>query len=218
MPLGPLKIGSHRRTKSHVDSPSTMSPVIVVNDTAAHQPTSILKTSSHSNSTTPTGHSQQAPSVMSDMTGSTSSASGFFRPSRALSATFSRSDTVDSRWSIGDDDSTRSPLSTPATSQSSLGAHCPLPESDGTGTKFPFFVLTLSSTSTLQFIALPTAMRAGITAAVTRAWKKGIKSSGGVEYAPELMSWHQRKGCDGGVWELVLKDSCWNPKSEDKVS
>jgi hypothetical protein len=101
---------------------------------------------------------------------------------------------------------------------SSLGNHCPLPETGPGGGKFPFFAMTLSSTSTLQFIALPTQHRPTVLDAINRAWKRGIKSTSAVDYAPELMDFHKRKGCDGGVWEVTMKDSCWNPRSEDKVS
>jgi len=129
---------------------------------------------------------------------------------------YSRSETTDSRWSMADDEP--STPSTPATSLSSLGNHCPLPESGPGGVNFPFFAMTISSTSTLQFIALPVQHRPIVLDAINRAWKRGIKSSGSVDYAPELMQWHKRKGCDGGVWEVTMKDSCWNPRSEDKVS
>jgi hypothetical protein len=107
--------------------------------------------------------------------------------------------------------------STPATSVSSLGAQCPLPASSATE-RFPFFVLALSSTSTLSFLALPTAMRPGVVEALNRAWKKGISKMGEVAYREELMKKHKEKGCDGAVWEVTLKGDAWNPSSQDKVS
>lgn len=61
-------------------------------------------------------------------------------------------------------------------------------------------------------------MRPLVLDAINRAWKRGIKSTNSVEYAPELMQWHKKKGCDGGVWEVTMKDNCWMPKSEDKVA
>lgn len=85
------------------------------------------------------------------------------------------------------------------------------------GTDFPFFSLTLSSTSTLSFIGLPVALRPVVIEAVRKAWKRGIKNLDQVDYQPDLMRFHKSRGCDGGVWEIVLKDNCWIPKSEDKV-
>lgn len=61
-------------------------------------------------------------------------------------------------------------------------------------------------------------MRPLVLDAINRAWKRGIKSTNSVEYAPELMQWHKKKGCDGGVWEVTMKDNCWMPRSEDKVA
>jgi hypothetical protein len=78
--------------------------------------------------------------------------------------------------------------------------------------------MTLSSTSTLSFIALPVSMRPAVLDAVTRAWRRGVSKTGQVEYAPELMKKHKEKGCDGGVWEVTLKGDCWVPGSADKVS
>lgn len=85
--------------------------------------------------------------------------------------------------------------------------------------KFPFCMVTLSSTSTLQFIILPTHMRVAIIEAIRMAWPRGIAKSGTVDYAPELMQKHKDKGCpDGAVWEVHLKGECWVPRSEERVA
>lgn len=94
---------------------------------------------------------------------------------------------------------------------------CPLPESSELD-RFPYFSVTLSSTSTLSFIALPVHLRPKILDAINRAWKPGIKSTNSVEYTPELMQWHKKRGCDGGVWEVTMKENCWMPRSKDKVA
>ena len=39
-----------------------------------------------------------------------------------------------------------------------------------------------------------------------------------VKYRKELMDKHKQKGCEGGVWEVTMKDNCWMPSSQDKVS
>jgi hypothetical protein len=77
--------------------------------------------------------------------------------------------------------------------------------------------MTLSSTSTLSFIALPTHMRTSVLGAVQQAWKAGIGKTGQVEYAPELMKKHKEKGCDGGVWEVTMKGDAWSPSSSERV-
>lgn len=61
-------------------------------------------------------------------------------------------------------------------------------------------------------------MRPAVLDAVTRAWRRGVSRVGQVEYAPELMRKHRDKGCDGAVWEVVLKGECWVPRSEERVS
>lgn len=201
----PLQILSHRRNKSSANTPDSQSapasPVIVVSE-GSTPVQSILRQPS-------------APSVAdSDMTGSSTSASAFGRTSlRTNGLSFGRTDTSDSRWSVDDRDS----ASTPSTSVSSFGAMCPLPESDGVKL-IPFFSMTVSSTSTLSFIGLPTRFRPLVLDTIRRAWKRGIKNSGPVEYQADLMKFHKSKGCDGGVWEVTMKDSCWMPRSEDKVS
>ncbi|TXT08803.1 hypothetical protein VHUM_02931 [Vanrija humicola] len=201
----PLQILSHRRHKSSNNTPDShsapQSPSIVVSD----------------NSTPVQGILRQpsAPSVAdSDLTGSSTSASAFGRASlRTNGHSFGRTETVDSRWSVDDRDSS----STPSTSVSSFGGMCPLPESDGEKL-IPFFSMTVSSTSTLSFIGLPTRFRPLVLDTIRRAWKRGVKNSGPVEYQADLMKYHKSKGCDGGVWEVTMKDSCWMPRSEDKVS
>ncbi|CAK9782126.1 hypothetical protein CC85DRAFT_285844 [Cutaneotrichosporon oleaginosum] len=210
MPLA-LKLGGHKRTKSSapdtptsngsstpngVHVPSDMngdaprSPRIVVTE----QPPSILKA--------------HTPSVSSD-----SSASMFTKKRMSLSdmrgLSIGRTETTDSRWSADERES-----SSPSSSGSGM---CPLPESSQKA-PFPFFSMTLSGTATLSFIALPVHLRPAVIAGVRKAWKHGIRSMDSVEYAPELMEFHKRKGCDGGVWELTLKGDAWNPRSEDKVS
>lgn len=225
MPLA-LKIGGHRRAKSssQPDPPSRngsqhsngsgvstpSSPMIVVTE----QPTSILR-----------GHT---PSLASEMSGSTSSGSAFHRnprqrlsigdmPDKLSSLSFGngmpRSDTVDSRWSIGDEPLSPGPsnsagispiLSPTSSSNTSMTGMCPLPESTASH-RFPFFTMTISHGATLSFIALPSAYRPAVIEGVQRAWKHGIKSMDSVDYAPELMKFHKSKGCDGGVWELTLK-------------
>ena len=157
----------------------------------------------------PTSHSSQ--SSQADMTGSSTSGSAYVTK-KMNSLAFDRTDTISSTIDSDDEDV----ASTPATSVSSFSAQCPLPPSSATQ-KFPFFVLTLSSTSTLSFMALPVDMRPMVLDAVNRAWKKGIQKTGNVDYAPELMKRHQDKGCDGGVWEVTLKGTCWMPTSQEKV-
>ena len=88
----------------------------------------------------------------SDMTGSSTSGSAYVTK-KMNNLAFDRTDTIASTIDSDDDDDE---ASTPATSVSSLTAQCPLPTSSATQ-KFPFFVMTLSSTSTLTFIALPVA-------------------------------------------------------------
>ncbi|EIW72911.1 hypothetical protein TREMEDRAFT_15744, partial [Tremella mesenterica DSM 1558] len=126
-----------------------------------------------------------------------------------------RTETIDSRSSM-DEDNGNNTSSTPATSVSSLGS-CPLPSSSA-GQKFPFFVMTLSATSTLSFLALPLSMRPLVLDSIHKAWKKGILKNQQVEYQPELMKRHKDKGCEGGVWEVTMKDNAWLPKTEDKVA
>ena len=80
-------------------------------------------------------------------------------------------------------------------------------------------MVSLSSTSTLQFIVLPVHMRVAILEAIRRAWPRGVVKSGQVDYAPELMQKHRDKGCpDGAVWEVTMKGECWVPRSEERVA
>jgi hypothetical protein len=154
------------------------SPRIVVTE----QPPSILKT--------------QSPSLSSDSTGSFAKKRMSLGDMRALS--IGRTETTDSRWSADERDS--------ASNSSASADMCPLPESSQRA-PFPFFSMTLSGTATLSFIALPVHLRPAVVRGVQAAWKAGIRSMDSVEYQPELMEFHRRKGCDGGVWELTMKVS-----------
>jgi len=111
---------------------------------------------------------------------------------------------------------------TPATSTTSLDAlnTCPLPQS-APGARFPFFTMTLSSLGTLSFISMPVSMRPAVLEAVNQAWKKGagIGKITEIDYAPEAVRRAREEGrCDGGVWEVGLKDTPWAPASADRVS
>ncbi|ORX35441.1 hypothetical protein BD324DRAFT_582319 [Kockovaella imperatae] len=176
----------------------------------SQQPSSILRKGPTTQSSILT-----TSSIDTSGAGSSSSTSGSAYVTKKMnSLAFDRTDTISS--TIESDEEDDGGASTPATSVSSFAAQCPLPASSASQ-KFPFFVLTLSSTSTLSFIALPLAMRPIVLDAVQRAWKKGIQRSGNVDYAPELMKKHKDKGCEGGVWEVTLKGSCWMPTSQEKV-
>lgn len=198
----PLPKFGHRRVKSSYDQPPTPPVLVVPHDDTP--PQSILKSPSLS----PTATTDTRRSLRHD-----SSALSV----DSLSRDFQRFDTKDSAWSVDEPPSPRTRSSTPGTSISSTAGMCPLPESTEQN-RFPFFSMTLSSTSTLSFIALPVTMRPLVLDAINRAWKRGIKSTNSVEYAPELMQWHKKKGCDGGVWEVTMKENCWMPRSEDKVA
>ena len=187
--------------------------------------------SSASGSATPSNSSSQPPASIlkknhphanrhsSDYTTSSASGSAFLSKRLSTGLSFDRTETIESTRSSfdgdGDDDDTSGV--TPGTSVSSFGNSCPLPPSSASQ-KFPFFVMTLSSTSTLSFMALPLAMRPIVLDAVNRAWRRGVSKTGQIEYQPELMKRHKEKGCEGGVWEVTLKDNCWLPKTEDKVA
>ncbi|WVF70858.1 hypothetical protein IAT40_005652 [Kwoniella sp. CBS 6097] len=150
---------------------------------------------------------------------------------RMSSLAFDRTDTIESMSSLDDNrrgstdfghNSSSSP-STPGTSVSSFNAHCPLPTNTSSfgssvDSKFPFFMMTLSSVSTLSFIALPTSMRTIVFEAINRAWKRGVSKMTEVDYQPELMKRHKDKGCDGGVWEVTMKGEAWMPTSSEQVS
>ncbi|WVQ97217.1 hypothetical protein IAU59_004327 [Kwoniella sp. CBS 9459] len=147
---------------------------------------------------------------------------------RMSSLAFDRSETIESTSSLDDarQSSTDYPRSssspsTPGTSVSSFNAHCPLPtDSSGSSVdaKFPFFMMTLSSVSTLSFIALPISMRTIVFEAINRAWKRGVSKMTSVDYQPELMKRHKDKGSDGGVWEVTMKGEAWMPTSSEQVS
>ncbi|KAK1927741.1 hypothetical protein DB88DRAFT_479083 [Papiliotrema laurentii] len=189
--------GSTRVVHPH-HPPHRDSTTSVLSDSSSAAPSSILK----------------RPTVDSSETSSTTSSAYITkRFSNALG--FDRTETFSS-LPESDDEENPAP-STPATSVSSFGNQCPLPAS-GPAQKFPFFTMTLSSTSTLSFIALPLALRPIVLDAVQRAWKRGVSKTGQVDYAPELMKKHKEKGCEGGVWEVTLKGDCWIPSSSDKVS
>jgi hypothetical protein len=81
--------------------------------------------------------------------------------------------------------------------------------------------MTLSSLGTLSFIAMPVDMRPSVLEAVNQAWKsgKGISKINEIDYAPEAVRRAREEGkCDGGVWEVGLKDTPWAPSSADRVS
>lgn len=202
---------------SHHRSPSTSKPDFpppqrATTNQSSHssissQPSSILRKTER--------HDSLAPSTASgSQYTQSSSGSTAYVTKRMSGLNFDRSETIDSVFS--DDDAAQS-SSTPGTSVSSLGAQCPLPSS-GNGQKFPYFMMTLSSVSTLSFIALPVVMRPIVLDAINRAWRKGIQKTAQVDYLPELMRVHKEKGCDGGVWEVTMKDNAWMPESKDKVS
>jgi len=152
-------------------------------------------------------------------TSGSDSASGSAYLTKRMSglSTFDRTDTISSTQDSDDERESFSSRSTPGTSVSSLSQQCPLPSSSAKN-KFPFFVMTLSSTSTVSFLALPLAMRPAVLDAINRAWPKGISKLAQVDYRKDLMDKHKEKGCDGGVWEVTMKDNCWMPASQDKVS
>ncbi|WRT65884.1 uncharacterized protein IL334_002835 [Kwoniella shivajii] len=107
--------------------------------------------------------------------------------------------------------------STPGTSVSSFNTHCPLP-SNSNDQKFPFFMVTLSSMSTLSFIALPIPFRNIVIDVINNTWKRGISKIQEVDYQPELMRKHKERGCDSGVWEITMKGEAWMPTNSEQVS
>jgi hypothetical protein len=79
--------------------------------------------------------------------------------------------------------------------------------------------MTLSSSGTLSFIAMPVSMRPGALEAINQAWKRGISKITEIDYAPEAVRKAREEGrCDGGVWEVTMKETPWLPVSADKVS
>jgi len=64
-------------------------------------------------------------------------------------------------------------------------------------------------------------MRPSVLEAINQAWKsgKGISKIHEIDYAPEAVKRAREEGkCDGGVWEVGLKDTPWAPSSADRVS
>lgn len=64
-------------------------------------------------------------------------------------------------------------------------------------------------------------MRPSVLEAVNKAWKRGsgISRIMEIDYAPEAVKKAREEGrCDGGVWEVTMKDMPWSPTSHDKVS
>ena len=231
MPLHLTHIGHHRSSSRSEDkppppsfvpssprSPSTaksipgrgperVNTISSISSDTSSQPASILRKPTHQTSTS------------SDVTGSSTSASAYMsKKMNNLNLAFDRTDTISSlQESDDEDDGGNGGGSTPATSVSSFGNQCPLPVSS-TSQKFPFFVMSLSHTSSLSFMALPLAMRPEVLDAIQGAWKKGISKTQQVDYQPELMKRHKDKGCEGGVWEVTMKGEAWVPSSSEKVS
>jgi len=172
-------------------------------------PSSILKKSTHSTT----------PSRSNTLDSRTSTIDSL---SQNLSQSHISSDSnSNSRHYRTNSSSTGSKL-TPATSVTSLDATttCPLPQS-APGARFPFFTMTLSSLGTLSFIAMPVSMRSSVLEAINQAWKRGggISKINEIDYAPEAVRRAREEGrCDGGVWEVGLKDTPWSPASADRVS
>ncbi|WVW80366.1 hypothetical protein I302_102346 [Kwoniella bestiolae CBS 10118] len=212
-------------------SPTPLSPKF----TAADIPRPVQHR--HSSSTSGTGTLQgilkntstnpTSPSISgSEYTSTSGTGSAFFgmggMHKRMSSLAFDRTDTIESLSpSVYDEDgdaptSGSNGGSTPGTSVSSFNTHCPLP-SEGTK-EFPFFMMTLSSVSTLSFIALPFHLRPVVIDVLNSTWKRGISKIQEVDYQQELMRKHREKGCDTGVWEVTLKGEAWMPTSSEQVS
>ncbi|WWC68461.1 uncharacterized protein I206_102389 [Kwoniella pini CBS 10737] len=148
------------------------------------------------------------------------------------SLTFDRTDTIESINDFNENEINRissnpnsnSNHSTPATSVSSFNhnnnQNCPLYDNtyDEITNKFPFFMMTISSISTLSFIALPLNLRNIVIETINNCWKKGINKIQEIDYQPELMKKHKEKGCDSGVWEITMKGQAWMPTSSEQVS
>lgn len=215
----------------HVPSTSVPPPSVphrqsTQSSTSSTNPPSILRRpdpSVHSDPSSP-ATSDYGQTAHTTTTGGTGTGSGSIsslsqRMSKGLSV--NRSETTDSRTSTTS--SNHHSSSTPPTSLSTDSLpdqNCPLPRSEA-GARFPFFTMTLSSTGTLSFIALPVVMRPGVIDAVNRAWKKGsgISKITEIDYAPEAVRRAREEGrCDGGVWEVMMKDMPWSPTSADRVS
>ncbi|WWC87971.1 uncharacterized protein L201_002873 [Kwoniella dendrophila CBS 6074] len=214
---------------SRSKSPLTLTPTSTIDG--------ISRPSQHRNTSSTSGlqsilKNPTSPSSTSSTSDGNSQSSGMFSGihKRMSSLAFDRTDTIDSMsntnsYSNFDDQHSQSPSSTPGTSVSSFNQlHCPLPGSEDDGSeesyknKFPFFMMSISSTSTLSFIALPISLRTKVIDSINDSWKKGISSIKEVEYQPELMKKHREKGCNSGVWEVNLKSQAWMPTSSDQVS
>ena len=216
----------------HRTDPSTVHPQPTVpvphrqstqSSTSSSNPPSILRRPApiHSDPTSPTTSDN---GERSHTTGSASISSLSQRMSKGFSVT--RTDTTDSHDTTSSSVHHRSNSNSGSTPLTSLSAdslpdqNCPLPRS-APGARFPFFSMTLSSTGTLSFIAMPVSMRPGVIDAVNRAWKKGagISKITEIDYAPEAVKKAREEGsCDGGVWELTMKEMPWSPTSADRVS
>jgi hypothetical protein len=173
----------------------------------SNPPSSILKKSTHSSTPSRSNTQDSRTSTIDSL-------------SQGLSLSHISSDTS-SNHNRTSSSGTGSKL-TPATSVTSLDAlnTCPLPQS-APGARFPFFTMTLSSLGTLSFIAMPVSMRPSVLEAINQAWKKGggISKIMEIDYAPEAVRRAREEGrCDGGVWEVGLKDTPWAPASADRVS
>jgi len=216
MPLHFPHVGhqNHRRHDAETKDNDSYIP------TSPESSRSNLSPQRHATVSSTTSSESAPPSILKKSSTSASdstSASGYLSKRKSGLTTFDGTDTISSTHDSDDEREGSSSVSTPATSVSSLNNQCPLPASSA-GQKFPFFVMTLSSTSTLSFIALPVTMRPVVLNAIRHAWRKGVSKMDQVEYLKELMEKHKENGCDGGVWEVTMKDNCWMPNSQDKVS
>jgi hypothetical protein len=208
----------NHQSRSHSSSESTAQSSGVSQESA---PPSILRKTSDSADSTAIKHV--------DTTNSTWSSSSFSPSPGLLKRLSTLSSTGESASGSRDSDGRQSQDMTPDTSVSSLESHvradcspavqmlmtwkqCSLPTSS------PFLLLTLSSTSTLQFLLLPVAVRPHIIAAVQKAWPKGIEKSGEVSYDSEMSRKARERGVDGGIWELQTRGMCWAPGSGEKVA
>lgn len=235
MPVHLPHLGGHHRKPSQEQPEGYVASSTSTRATRFHLPEhphrqgSSTSGSSASTSLAPSLSPQNPTSILRKNTGQSSStaesevssSSGSAFVNRRMSTlSIDRTDTIDSAGYSTDDDRGSTSVTSPGTSVSSLGHECPLPPSSE-GHRFPFFVMTLSSTSTLSFIALPLKMRPMVISAINRAWHKGISKSAEVEYLPEWIKKKKEensKVCEGGVWEVTMKDSCWNPSGHDRVA
>ncbi len=222
MPLHFPHVGHSHGNRRHDPASNEKDSYIQTSPNAERVPiaperTATVSSTGSSSETAPPSILKKASTSTSGSGESNTSGSAYITKRMSGLTTFDRTDTISSTQGSDDERDTASPPSTPATSVSSFNSQCPLPPSSASQ-KFPFFVMTLSSTSTLSFIALPLAMRPTVVEAIQKAWRKGISKTGQVEYQKELMNQHKARGCEGGVWEVTMKDNCWMPTSQDKVS